>query len=255
MNKIKLMIVLMLMLFVGGQMMGQTNGALYLGASFPMKDYAEFDDFGDFALMDDDADDAGAGIGFNAGLKWYFNMGVPGLGVMLSIDGLYNGPCSALKDAYRDNENQIGGQHLNGSFTYNSTPKFINVPVMVGLNYIYNFNSNLGLYLEAGAGGNARFITPMESLAKFTVFGAENKVVTRQSYDAAFSFAWQVGAGFEVAKNFRVGCSFYHLGNATVKGTETVKTTIGSNTDTSTDFNTFGTVKPVMVLARVGFSF
>lgn len=255
MNKIKSMIVLLLMLFVGGQMMGQTNGALYLGASFPMKDFAEFDGFDDFALVNADADDGGASIGFNAGLKWYFNMGVPGLGVMLSIDGFYNGPCSALKDAYRNNESQSGGQYISGSFSYNSTPKYINVPAMVGLNYIYNFNSNFGLFVEAGAGGNARFITPMETVGKFEVLDVERKVLTSQNYDAAFSFAWQVGAGFEVAKNFRVGCSFYNLGKATVKGEQTEKTTIGSNTNTSTNFNIFGTVKPVMVLARIGFSF
>ena len=255
MNRIKSMIVLLLMFFVGGQMMGQSNGALYLGASFPMSDYAEFDGLDDFALMNADADDGGAGIGFNAGLKWYFNMGVPGLGVMLSLDGFYNGPCAALKDAYRNSESQGGGQYISGSFAYKSTPKYINVPAMVGLNYIYNFNSNFGLYVEAGAGGNARFITAMETEGKLSVLGVERKVLTNQKYDAAFSFAWQVGAGFEVAKNFRVGCSFYDLGKAAVKGDQTVKTTTGSNTETSNNYKTYGTVKPVMLLARVGFSF
>lgn len=253
MKKIKSFIVLSLVFFLCGQMMGQSSGAFYLGASFPMKDFAKFDGFENFALTDANSNQGGAAIGFNAGLKWYFNMGVKGLGVMFSLDGFYNGPNADLETAYRNNEGQIGS---SGSFAYNSTPKFINVPAMVGLNYIYNFNPSFGLYIEAGAGGNVRFITPMETVGTLMVAGVENKEIATQEYDVGFSFAWQAGAGIEVAKNFRVGCSFYNLGKAVVKGEETVKRTIGNNTSLDTPkYNTLGTLNPVMVLARIGFSF
>lgn len=242
------------LMIMGGQAMAQNSrGAFFLSASFPLKDYADFDGFGDFALtsynLDDD--DAGAGIGFNAGLKWYFNMGVQGLGAMLSLDGFYNGPNSNLQDAYKNGEASFGNQFIGGSFKYESTPKYINVPAMLGLNYIFFFNSNLGLYIEAGAGGNFRFITDMEGITQANLgpFAAQTKITN--NYESAFTFAYQVGAGFQVARKLVIGCSFYDLGKAGVKGERIAKT----NSSTPSTNETWGTVHPIMILARIGFCF
>lgn len=252
--KVLSMTVLMMMC---GQGMAQSRGVMFVGASIPMEDYAEFDGFSDFSLVTSDADDAGAGVGFTAGLKWYFNVGVEGLDVMLSVDGIYNGPNSDLKTAYRNNESQMGNSLVGGSFKYNSTPKLINVPAMLGLNYIYHFNPNLGIYVEAGAGGDFHFITEMESVTKSTIAGVETQVRATQKYDNAFSFAYQAGIGIEVAKNLVISCSFYDLGKADVKGDYTVKTTtLNDNlTNTTKDYNIMGNVHPIMILGRVGFSF
>jgi opacity protein-like surface antigen len=251
MNKLLKVFAVTLMMVLGGQAMAQTRGAMFLGASFPMSDFADFDGFDDFALTsyELDDDDAGAGIGFNAGLKWYFNVGVPGLGVMLSVDGLYNGPCQDLKNWYRTSEGSFNG----GSLNYTAKPQYINIPAMLGLNYIYRINPNLGVYVEAGAGGNLRFITKMESVNKMDVI----QTTRIQEYDKAFSFAYQAGIGIEVAKNLIIGCSFYDLGKASVAGEETVKVrNLEENvSNAETHFNEFGTVHPIMVLGRIGFCF
>ena len=255
MKKLVRLFALVAMMVIGGQAMAQTNGAMYLGASIPMKDFARYDGVNEFALKTVDATQAGAAVGFNAGLKWYFNVGVKGLGVMLSLDGFYNGPNSDLKADYRNG--QWGGENVSGSFSYNATPKYINVPAMLGLNYLYSINPQLGIYAEAGVGGNMRFITQMESVGTWKVSGIESSVKTTQKYDNAFSFAFQAGLGFEIAKNLRIGCSIYNLGKADVKGEETVKTTTLNNnvTNTETTYRTFGSIQPIMVLGRVGFSF
>ena len=259
MNKIYKVFALVTMMFLASQTMAQTRGAIFFGASFPMKDYAVFNGFNDYALTSayDDADEAGAGMGFNVGLKWYFNAGVKGLDVMLSVDGVYNGLCESLKTAYRNNESASSNPLWEGSFKYNSTPGYINVPAMLGLSYSYAINPSLGVYVEAGAGGNLRFITDLESVARTTVLGVETQIRTIQEYDKAFSFAYQVGAGIRVAKNLMIGCSFYDLGSAVVKGEETVRTTTLNDNVTRTDYNynTFGSVHPVMILGRVAFSF
>lgn len=260
MKKTFRLLALAVMLIMGGQAMAQTRGALLLGASFPLKDFAEFDNFNEFALMQADEEDAGAGIGFNVGIKWYFNVGVKGLGVMLSADGLYNGPTTALKDAYRARENNYDGPLYEGSFKYDATPKHINVPIMLGLNYIYHINPNFGIFVEAGLGGDMHFLTKMESTTKGSLAGLDTRIHRTQSYDMGFSFAYQAGLGFEVAKNLVIGCSFYDLGKAQVKGDETIvtNTSIGGNnpsTKTETNYNTFGTVHPYMIVARIGFSF
>ena len=257
MKKIKTLIILSLILFVGGQMMAQTRGHLFLGATFPLGDFSDFDGFEDFALIHADEHDGGAGIGFSAGFRWYFNVGVEGLGVMLSVDGFYNGPNPDLKEAYRRKESSSGNQWLGGSFDYKSTPKFVNVPLMLGLNYIYYFNPHFGIFAEAGAGGNLRFITEMETVGTVTALGLDTQITTTQKYDNVFSFAYQAGLGMEVAKNLVIGFSFYDFGKGLAKGDETVRRKILSS-DTSTKetyYKEYGTVRPMMFLARIGFTF
>jgi hypothetical protein len=97
----------------------------------------------------------------------------------------------------------------------------------------------------------------MQSVGKATVLGVETQTTTIQKYDKTFSFAWQAGVGIEVAKNLVIGCSFYDLGKAPVKGEQTIKTkTLNDNmTNTKTDYVEMGTVRPMMILARIGFSF
>lgn len=256
MKKLVKVFALAALLVMGGQAMAQTRGAMFVSAAFPVKDFADFDGFDDFALTTTDVDDedAGAAIGVNVGFKWYFNVGVEGLGVMLSLDGFYNGNNADLKDAFRNKEGMFNGNIYTSSFGYNYTPRYVNVPGMLGLNYIYHINPNFGVYVEAGAGGNLRFITNMEYVTEKSIdfFGItlnSNTKVTNK-YDKTFSFAYQVGAGIEVAKNLVIGCSFYDLGKATVKGETTIK-----GDPSSPRLNKWGTVHPMMVLARIGFSF
>ncbi len=251
----------MAFLFLSGQAMAQTGGFMQLGASFPLRDYADFEGFNEFALTSADETDGGAAVGFNAGFKWYFNVGVKGLGVMLSLDGFYNGSNSDLKTAYRKQESSYDGELINGSLKYNVTPKYVNVPAMLGMHYFYRINPQLAVYAETGIGGNLRFITDMEAVEKGQIeFGdmvlINRTVKTTQSYDNAFSFAYQVGIGIEVAKNLVISCSFYDLGEAEVKGDWTAKTTVNNgDPSTKTDYKTYGSVRPMMILGRVGFSF
>ncbi len=257
MKKLFAVLALAVTMIMGGQAMAQTRGAMLISGAFPLSDFADFDGFDDFALMHADEEDAGAAIGFGVGFKWYFNVGVKGLGVMLSADGIYNGSNADLKAAYRERENHYDGPFVDGSFTYNATPKHINLPIMLGLNYIYNVNPNFGIYAEAGLGGDMHFLTKMESVAQGSLLGVENKVTTTQKYDMGFSFAYQVGIGIEVARNLVIGCSFYDLGKAQVKGDETIVTKLAGSTNATTkeNYNTFGTVHPYMIMARIGFSF
>ena len=240
MKKTFRLLALAVMLIMGSQAMAQTRGALLLGASFPVKDFADFDKASEFALASDD-DNAGAAIGFNVGLKWYFNVGVKGLGVMLSVDGMYNGLNADAKAFYKERKDLLYTFGTNAEMT---RPVYINLPVMLGLNYIYHINPSFGVYAEAGVGGNARFITSYNESYKF--LGNKNSATVK--YGTPFSFAWQVGAGIEVARNLVIGCSSYDLGKAEVKAEKT-------GDISTTPMPNGSTIHPVMVLARIGFSF
>ena len=121
------------------------------------------------------------------------------------------------------------------------------------------FIKQLSVFVEAGAGGNLRFITEMETLLKGNnVSMDETRITTTRSFDRAFGFAYQAGAGLEIAKNLVIGCSFYDLGKADVKLEEiTKKTTVNDNATTQSDpkYPVNGSLHPMMVLARIGFMF
>ena len=166
MNRLLKVFALTLMMVVGGQAMAQTRGAMFLGASFPMSDFAEFDAFDDFALTTNefDNDDAGAGIGFNAGLKWYFNVGVQGLGVMLSVDGFYNGPSKDLKNFYREKIVSVANFAHEKEVT---DPRFLSV--LLAANY--------GLQRYQDAIKNANELFQSADTAKLHLFDKDTHLV------------------------------------------------------------------------------
>lgn len=258
MKKLVKVFALAALMMLGGQAMAQVyRGALFLGASFPMNEFASFSSFDEYALMKMEANDAGAAVGFNTGVKLYFNVGLEGLSAMVSADGFYNGQNADLKAAFRDNESSYNyGELLNGSFKYEETPKYFNLPIMVGLNYLYHFNPNFGFFIEAGAGGNFGFITDLGTMTKGQFLGQERIYRDNTDYDNTFTFAYQAGVGFEVAKNLVISCSLYNLGNADVKAELTHKVIINQDSATdSKEYKTYGTIHPVMIVGRIGFNF
>lgn len=246
MNKLFKVFAMAVMLIMGGQAMAQTHGTMFLSASFPMKDYGDGTSFAGTALGNNDKD-GGAGIGFNTGLKWDFGVGVPGLSVTLSVDGFYNGPNADMKDYYKSVQKDWESWCDNVTVT---SPKYINVPAMLGLKYCLYLNSQFGIYAEAGAGGNWRFITDYTQKGTSKVLKLKNN--TEYDFESALGFAWQAGLGIEVSKKLVIGCSLYDLGSADVKG-ELSGVAEGVNVP-ATNFE-HGSLHPVMVLGRIGFKF
>lgn len=246
MNKLFKVFAMAVMLIMGGQAMAQTHGTMFLGASFPMGDFEKVNGLSSTALWGDENQTfGGAAIGFNAGLKWDFGTGIPGIAVILSVDGFYNGPSADMKECYKEVVNIA--DYLNGDVDQ-TTPKYINVPAMLGLRYTFNLTPQLAIYAEGAAGGNARFIT--DYTLKYTDL-LNVKHTDTESFSTAYTFAYQAGLGIEVSKNLVIGCSFYNLGGATVKGEGTIKPSLSNGTY---DIER-GTLKPVMVLGRIGFRF
>ena len=250
MKKITL-IVLSLMMFVSGQMMAQdkpeTHGAAFVSVAVPMGDFGDGDDITNTALGGVASKDGGAGVGFNVGAKWNFGVGVPGLSVMLSLDGFYNGPSSDMKDYY--NEVRSTWETTHNNVTVRS-PKYFNVPAMLGVNYCYYFNPQFGVYAEAGLGANMRFITNYTQKGSLKVVNQKDS--SSYDYSSAVSFAYQFGLGIEVSKSLVIGASFYDLGSADVKG-DLSTVVLGENMPTQT-FE-FATLHPMMFLGRIGFKF
>ena len=249
MKKIATVFVLTLLMVWGGQAMAQTNGTMFMSAAFPLGSYAKGDitNNGDWALINANVAtrDAGAGIGANVGLKWNFGVGVPGLSVMLSADGFFNGLNSDLKEYFDAREIDMKNNALVSNYSL-TRPKYFNVPVMVGINHIVYLSPSFGMYFEGALGANARFITNYDETIKYV-----GNVTSETIYDykTAFSFAYQFGTGFEVAKNFVIGVSFYDLGASKVSAVRT-QPILGTDS-----YKNEKGVRPMMILARIGFKF
>ena len=249
MNKLKSLIVLSLMLFVGGQMMGQNqiHGNMFLSAAFPMGSFADGGSITSTALGSVSSQDGGAGIGVNFGLRWTFGVGVPGLDVMLTADGFYNGPNGDMKDFYKDVRNDWEVLHNNVTVR---SPKYFNIPAMLGMHYCYDINPQFGVYAEAAAGGNMRFITNYTQKGSTKVANLKNSTI--YDYSSAFTFAYQLGLGIEVSKSLVIGFSFYDLGKAEVKGD---CSTVLEGVTLPTQSFEYVTLHPMMILGRIGFAF
>ena len=249
MKKFTTLIVFSLLMILGEQALAQGKSAMFLGASFPMGNYGMGDiDHWVLTHSSEDTYNAAASVGFNVGLKFNFGVGLSGLSVMLSVDGFLNGLNNNMKQYFEDRNIELKNNPDVSSFSIDR-PRYFNVPVMVGLNYVFNISPLFGIYVEGGAGANARFITSYYEAIRYV--GADKTTVMNYDYKSAFSFAYQVGAGFEISKALLIGASFYDLGASMVTAERTLPDQ-GKGTDL---YRNEKGLRPRMILVRIGFRF
>jgi len=110
---------LAIVIMLSGNAYSQNSFSLHAGPSFPLAD------FGDDDLNDEDA--GCAGVGLSLGGNYVFQLNDKGLGLYLGADFDINGLKSSVKDDIEDN--LASGVDIEFY-------KFINVPVIAGLNYM-----------------------------------------------------------------------------------------------------------------------
>ena len=203
--------------------------SIHLGGAFPVG-Y-----FGD----DSDADKAlGAGAGFNVGLKGKIPLSAKGLGITISSDFIFNGYKGAWKDMW--DEIQTTVERAGGTFT---RPRYINVPVFLGLNYKYGVNKSFGVWGEAGLGPNFRTMTTSKTT------GADGKWA-KVKCPVKTSFGFQIGAGIMLSDFFSIGAHYYGLGTAKIK-TKTEYSS-GGGSETDVDHTRYS---QNLFMVRLGFHF
>lgn len=223
------------LLFTGSPLLAQVDVYVNLGAAIPVGKFAGGEGVNEIALTNADYKEGGAGLGAIVGTKVKFNFGPKGFGVFLSLDGIYNGLNTDVRDDIEDLETYYEQEY--GWADRARTPKYINVPLMVGAHYVYNINSSIGIYGGAACGANFRRITRL-----YVPYVEEYRY-----YRNKFSFAFQVGAGVEIVRRITVGADFYYL------GTERV---IGYESSIAYDGSFYGKrITPTLIMFRVGYKF
>lgn len=245
MKKLSTFIIAALLVFAGSQLFAQTNVYLNLSGAIPTSDFADGDE-NDWGLITED-NEGGAGLGFNVGLKFNIATGVNGLRAMITLDGIYHGLNSDLRDFVEDAIDEGESDYKEFSLI---TPKQINIPAMAGVNYTYSFNNKFALFAEAGLGANMHIITKLEEYRETDT----RKMTSTIEYDPQISFAYQLGAGIELSKRVTIGIDYYNLGAAKVRGKEIYKVKYtGGGSDSDSEKFSLKRITPTMIMLRVGF--
>lgn len=213
----------------------QNGFTLRAGGNFPVGAFNKSDNL---ALSNPEGVDGGSAIGFNAGLKYQFGI-VGNLSAFATADFFYNGLKGDIKEDWKgDNENI-------------TLPSYMNMPVMLGLNYTILDIIGTTLWAEAGAGANFRSITKSTG----SVGGSNASISSESSYNLATTFAWQAGLGVSLDNTITLSLHYYGFGKSEIKGeTITSGSIAGFGGEVKNEFKA-GKLNPSMVVVRLGYTF
>lgn len=228
-------LILATLLISGGKAFAQKDGfSLHLSGVFPNGKFAEFEDNDKVcALVNGSSKTGSAGAGFGVGFKYQFPISqVANLRFLVGAELMYNPLNGDAKDWFDDefDSGKGSGDGLSYDYDYEvSMPKYLNVPLMAGLNYSFNLNDKINIFGEFAAGINMRLFTNAKLLREREGIGWYNNGYTTvyydftdtyeliYKYDNAIAFAYRFGAGITFDK-ISIGLHWYNLGTAKVKG-------------------------------------
>lgn len=133
--------------------------------------------------------DATLGFGFGYRASYRFDVGVGLVAPYANVDFLWNTISSKWSEKYSD--------------AYMSSPTYFNIPLLVGVTYIYDEMpwNDISLFGEFGIGTDFFWITSE---------GSSDNI--KLSYKSTFAFAWQLGVGAFFGEHVSVGLHYYGLG-------------------------------------------
>lgn len=203
----------------------QNGLSVRAGGNFPVGTFGQ-GDVTDIAVSPVDAKSklGGAATGFNLGLKYQLSV-LGDISAFASADFFYNGLKSEIKDDLKAMADLVN----NDDYT---VPAYINLPIMLGVNYTILDIIGTTLWAEAGAGANIRSITGGSI-----------------DYAASTTFAWQVGIGVSVSDAVSLGLHYYGFGASELE--------LESNNIAEEIYNKAngGKLNPSMVVIRLGYHF
>lgn len=229
-----------IILSISSAAIAQNGFTLRAGGNFPVGAFGKGERMSDLALSKDNATFGGAGIGFNAGIKYQLGL-IGDLSAFATADLFYNGLNNDIKEAYADAEESA------------TLPAYINTPLMAGIHYTLLDLLGLSLWVEAGAGANFRHITKSAVKATIGDFISGNAETT---YDTGATFAWQAGLGVSLSHTFTLGVHYYSFGNTPIKGENSVEAGVGGISGAITPIEVQnGKLNTSMVSVRLGYTF
>ena len=173
----------------------QTKSELQIGLAVPQGDFADDDE--DDAIFDGDGV---AGTGFYLGYKLLSPLSTDGLYWTFNAGIMYNDLQSDFKDDLEDAVDDADDYSL---------PKYLNIPILAGLQYEKTISDGLNLFGEAGVGLNILKIT--------------NRSYEEDVYEELMTFKPSVGLGFKIGggivlqEKYTISLNYLGLGSHKVK--------------------------------------
>jgi opacity protein-like surface antigen len=173
----------------------QTKSELQIGLAVPQGDFA--DDNENYAIY---RGDGVAGTGFYLGYKLLSPLSTDGLYWTFNAGIMYNDLQSDFKDDWED--------EMDDADDY-SLPKYLNVPVLAGLQYEKTISDGLNLFGEAGVGLNILKITN-ESYE-------EDDYEYLRTFKPSVKLGFKIGAGIVLQEKYTISLNYLGLGSHKVK--------------------------------------
>lgn len=236
----------------------QTKFSLHIGGSFPLGSYADCQDSpnslqnGDYIIAwNTKTDKAGAALGLNLGAKLRFNLpAIKGLGVIATTDLFFNPSNKEARD-FSEDYWMIVCENLNVKNYDINIPKYINVPIMLGLNYEYNIKDYVKIWGEGAGGLNIGIITDLIMEAS----EYDYRFVSEINYDNQYTFAFQLGAGVLISEQLSVGLHYYNLGSQRIEGLMKYTSISDYGAQSERARGAFDRINPNMLTLRFGYHF
>lgn len=171
----------------------QTKGEFQIGLAMPQGDFADDDDDVDAIFYGSGIASTGFYLGYKTltpldpnGLYWTFNAGI-----------MYNDLQSDFKDDLEDEMDEL------------SLPKYLNVPVIAGLQYEKSLSKDFKLYGEAGVGLNILKLTNLT--------GSEGDYEMELTFEPSVKLGYKIGAGIVLQDKYTISLNYLGLGSHKVK--------------------------------------
>lgn len=173
----------------------QTKSELQIGLAMPQGDFADDDE--DDAIYDGSGV---AGTGFYLGYKLLSPLKTDGLYWTFNAGIMYNDLQSDFKDDIDD--------EMDDADDY-SLPKYLNVPILVGLQYEKSISDGVNLYGEAGLGLNILKLTNLSY--------SEDDYEYSETFKPSVKLGYKIGAGIVLQDKYTISLNYLGLGSHKVK--------------------------------------
>ena len=151
--------------------------------------------------------DATLGFGLGYRVSYRFDVGYGMVAPFVQADFFWNSISSSLSSEYR-------------SARADATPTYINVPVQLGVSYLYDqLWNDITPYAEFGIGVDGMFITS-EGPCHWTTLTGSTVNSAKYSYDPSFAVAFSFGLGAYFGRHVSAGLYYYGLGQHTINYTK-----------------------------------
>lgn len=174
----------------------QTKSELQIGLAMPQGDFADDDE--DDAIYDGSGV---AGTGFYLGYKLLSPLKTDGLYWTFNAGIMYNDLQSDFKD-------DIDDEIMDDADDY-SLPKYLNVPILVGLQYEKSISDGVNLYGEAGLGLNILKLTNLSY--------SEDDYEYSETFKPSVKLGYKIGAGIVLQDKYTISLNYLGLGSHKVK--------------------------------------